>query len=111
MSMRLKRWIVTVVDFDQHDSKACILATCKTRAEAMNFIVEDMREYVDVNSNEDTQLILNDQELKVTDLLGCAYCEWNIEEVEFELTEYEVFNIGAKCHNIGIQNGVDSLCK
>ena len=106
--MKVKRWIVTAVDFDvdgKCDSKARILATCKTRDEALNFITDDMREYVDNNSNEDSHLILNEQNMRVSNLLGCVGCEWNLEEVEIDIEKDDVIEIGNAAYTDGYDAG------
>lgn len=106
--MNVKRWIVTAVDFDvdgQCDGKARILTVLASKENAQNYILEDMREYVDNNSTEDSHLILNEQKMRVSNLLGCVGCEWNLEEVEIDIEKDDVIEIGNAAYTDGYEAG------
>lgn len=81
-----KRWIVTACNFDidgQCDDKARVLIACNSKEEAKNFILEDMREYVDLHADEG--MILDEDKMRVADDSCLNGCEWNLEEVEIDL--------------------------
>lgn len=103
MKMKIKRLIVTAVDYASKTPE--VRAVCKTEAEAKNFAIEDMREYADMHANEG--MVFDDECLRVADDDWKAGCEWNIEDVEFELTDDEVIEIGAHRYVEGIQHGID----
>lgn len=108
MSFKLKRWIVTAVDFDadgQCDGKARILTILASKENAQNYVLEDMREYVD--NNVTRRMLMDEDKMRVTDIDAGYSCEWNIEEVELELTDDEVIEIGANRYVEGIQHGID----
>lgn len=112
MSLKLKRWIVTAVDFDadgQCDGKARILAILASKENAQNYVLEDMREYVDMHANEG--MVLDEDSMQVFTEDCMNGCEWNLEEVEVELTEDEVINIGTERYVEGIQHGIDMTNK
>ena len=89
--MKIKRYIVTAVvfDVDGHcDGKARVLATCKSKDEAKNFVIEDMREYVDEHANE--SMVMDKDSMQVFTNVSMNGCEWNIEDVEIDM----VINVG-----------------
>ena len=108
MSWKLKRFVVTAVDFDadgQCDGKAQIRTMLASKENAQNYVLEDMREYVDNHADEG--MVLDEAKMRVADDSCLNGCEWNIEEVEFELTDDEVIEIGANRYVEGIQHGID----
>ena len=106
--MNVKRWIVTAVDFDsdgQCDGKVRILTVLASKENARNYILEDMREYVD--NNVTRRMLMDEDKMCVTDVDDGYSCEWNLEEVEIELTNDEVIEIGADRYVAGLQNSID----
>lgn len=106
--MKVKRWIVTAVDTDadsQCDGKARILTILVSKENAQNYILEDMREYVD--NNVTRRMLMDEDKMRVTDIDDGYGCEWNLEEVEIELTNDEFMSIGAERYVAGLQNGID----
>ena len=86
----MKRWIVTACDFNvdgQCDGKARVLAACNSEEEAKNFIIEDMREYVDQHADEG--MVLDEAKMRVADSSYLNGSEWNLQEIEVDLGCYE----------------------
>ena len=105
--MKIKRYVVTAVDFDVDghcDGKARVLAACKSKDEAKNFVIEDMREYVDVHANE--SMVMDEDSMQVCTDDRMNGCEWNIEDVEIEIEVDDVMEFCDKAYNAGYRDGV-----
>lgn len=91
---KIKRWVVTAVDTDQDgqcDGKARVLGTFRTEKEARNFALEDMREYLDGKAEQfaddpsNNDFVMDEDAMKVHDSIDANVCEWNVEEIDFDL--------------------------
>lgn len=113
--MKIKRWIVTVVDFDadgQCDGKARVLAVCKSEDEARNFITEDMREYVDERADEG--MVMDEDSMQVFTEDCMNGCEWNVEEVDIEIDETDVSDFCNEAYTKGYADGsteAEAVCE
>lgn len=101
--MKIKRLIVTAVDYASKTPE--VRAVCKTKDEAKNFVLEDMREYADQHANE--RMVFDDECLRVADDDWKAACEWNIEDVEIEIDESDVTDFCNEAYNRGYEDGID----
>ena len=105
--MKIKRYIVTAVYFDDEghcDGKARVLAACKSKDEAKDFVIEDMREYVDEHANESMVMDEDIMQVRTDDCMNG--CEWNIDDVEIEIDEDDVMEFCDKAYNAGYRDGV-----
>ena len=77
----MKRWIVTVVDNSETcDGKARVIAVCKTKEAAQEFVKHDLEEYVD-----DKNYVVDFGKMSVCHSNDSAISgEWNIEECVFD---------------------------
>ena len=106
--MKIKRYVVTAVDFDVDghcDGKARVLATCKSKDEAKNFVIEDMREYVDEHANE--SMVMDEDSMQVFTNDSMNGCEWNIEDVEIEIEDDDIQEFLDKAYNAGYEDGIN----
>ena len=105
--MKIKRYIVTAVNFDDDycDGKARVLATCKSKDEAKNFVIEDMREYVDAHANK--SIVMDEDSMQVFIDNSLNGCEWNIEDVEIEIEIDDVMEFCDKAYNAGYEDGIN----
>ena len=77
----MKLWIVTCVDVsDTCDSKARVLAACKSKDEAKAVVHDDMKHWIDQYPGE--RVTYNFSKMSAWHNDRDASCEWNIEEVE-----------------------------
>ena len=98
--MKIKRYIVTAVYFDDEghcDGKARVLAACKSKDEAKDFVIEDMREYVDEHANE--SMVMDEDGMQVCTDDCMNGCKWNIEDVEIEIVDDDVMEFYNKAYN------------
>lgn len=84
----MKIWIVTAVDHDADgncDGKARVLGAFKSYDEAKNYVDEDIREWVDRNTDELRGCGCSFAEMAAWhDYDDLNRCEWNIEEVDVQ---------------------------
>ena len=107
MKMKIKRYIVTAVDYDSKTPE--VRAVCKTEDEAKNFTLEDMREYADRHPNEG--MVFDDECLRVADDDSIDGCEWNIEDVEIEIDDDDVKEFLDKAYNAGYEDCINNHIK
>ena len=106
--MKIKRYVVTAVDYDVDghcDGKARVLAVCKSKDEAKNFVIEDMREYVDEHANE--SMVMDEDIMRVCTDDCMNGCEWNIEDVEIEIEDDDIQEFLDKAYNAGYEDGIN----
>lgn len=95
--MKITRYIMTVVDFGQNgqcSGKAQILGSFKTEDEAKAYIDEDMRDFIDDNTNvdEDTGIaycdyIIDVEAMSIHDEAYANGCEYNIEAININVDD------------------------
>lgn len=84
----MKLWIVTAVDHDADgncDGKARVLGAFKSYDEARNYVNEDIKEWVDRNTDELHSCGCSFAEMAAWhDYDDLNRCEWNITEMEVQ---------------------------
>ena len=101
----MKMFIVTAVDTsDTADGKARVLAHCSTYDEAKSFVKHDMEDFI--NDAGGMNPVADFEKMSVCtgdDMYGC---EWNIEEVDFEMPPINKSKVEA-AEKVLIDNGIE----
>lgn len=101
----MKMFIVTAVDISETaDGKARVLAVCNTRDEAKNFVKHDMEDFI--NNNAYMYLTVDFDKMSALTEDDSYGCEWNIEEVNFELPPINKSKVEA-AEKVLIDNGIE----
>lgn len=83
-----KVYVVTAVDYgDSCDGKARVLGTFKSETEAKNFVIEDIKTYIDDNTADSGEcpFIADFDKMSVIGSISTDFgCEWNIESVTIQ---------------------------
>ena len=101
----MKMFIVTAVDTsDTADGNARVLAHCSTYDEAKSFVKNDMEDFI--NDADEMNPVADFEKMSVRtgdDMYGC---EWNIEEVDFEMPPINKSKVEA-AEKVLIDNGIE----
>lgn len=101
----MKMFIVTAVDISETaDGKARVLAVCNTRDEAKNFVKHDMEDFI--NNNAYMYLTVDFDKMSALTEDDSYGCEWNIEEVNFELPPINKSKVEA-AEKVLVDNGIE----
>ena len=101
----MKMFVVTAVDTsDTADGKARVLAHCSTHDEAKNFVENDMEDFI--NDAAEMNPIADFDEMSARTEDGMYGCEWNIEEVDFEMPPIHKSKVEA-AEKVLIDNGIE----
>ena len=101
----MKMFIVTAVDISETvDGKARVLAVCNTRDEAKNFVKHDMEDFI--NDAAEMNPVADFEKMSVRTEDDMYGCEWNIEEVDFEMPPIHKSKIEA-AEKVLVDNGIE----
>ena len=101
----MKTFIVTAVDISETvDGKARVLAVCNTRDEAKSFVKNDMEDFI--NDATEMNPIADFDKMSARTEDGTYGCEWNIEEVDFEMPPINTSKIEA-AEKVLVDNGIE----
>ena len=101
----MKMFIVTAVDISETvDGKARVLAVCNTRDEAKNFVKHDMEDFI--NDAAEMNPVADFEKMSARTEDGMYGCEWNIEEVDFEMPPIHKSKIEA-AEKVLVDNGIE----
>jgi len=95
--MKITRHVVTVTDFDENgncDMKPRPLGIFNAEEDAYEFMLEDMRSYIDRNTDENGHcaFIMDDEDYEIHDEEWQNGCKYTIIPLEIELTDAEKRN-------------------
>ena len=101
----MKTFIVTAVDISETaDGKARVLAVCNTRDEAKSFVKNDMEDFI--NDAAEMNPVADFEKMSVRTEDDMYGCEWNIEEVDFEMPPIHKSKIEA-AEKVLVDNGIE----
>lgn len=97
--MHITRYIASYISFDpdgQCDGKPRILGTYATEEEAREVVLEDMRNFIDEETDDEghCSYVMDDVKLSVHDIDFANGLDYSVNEIEIELTEDEINEIG-----------------
>lgn len=101
----MKMFIVTAVDISETvDGKARVLAVCNTREEAKAFVQNVIETWADEREGEDIEVDVN--KMSAYHDYNDDACEWNIEEVDFEMPPINKSKVEA-AEKVLVDNGIE----
>ena len=101
----MKTFIVTAVDISEiADGKARVLAVCNTGDEAKNFVKHDMEDFI--NDAAEMNPVADFEKMSVRTEDDSYGCEWNIEEVDFEMPPINKSKVEA-AEKVLVDNGIE----
>ena len=101
----MKMFIVTAVDISETaDGKARVLAVCNTRDEAKSFVKNDIENFI--NDAAEMNPVADFEKMSVRTEDDMYGCEWNIEEVDFEMPPINKSKVEA-AEKVLVDNGIE----